>query len=276
MQIGGSEKRTFAKPLCNRLLFWNLGPAQTRAVSTPLWPSVALIDDFATKHSMDEQGARGAMLPEAPRRIRVLTKDQAQQLIAALPEHLADLTIFSLSTGLRSADAARITWPQVDLERRFAWIYPDQAKARRAIPVPLNSVALAVVMKQIGKHPERVFTYDGKPIERGSTSAWYRAIKRVGLKHFRYHDLRHVWASWHVQSGTPLFALQELAGWETERMGATLCASQRRASGAACGAYGRKFGHVLGNTGKRQQKSRPTRRPHDVVSTAKFGGQGRN
>jgi len=73
-------------------------------------------------------------------------------------------------------------------------------------------------MKQIGKHPERVFTHDGKPIKRGSTGAWYRAIKRVGLKHFRYHDLRHVWASWHVQSGTPLFALQELAGWETERM----------------------------------------------------------
>ncbi|HET9108164.1 MAG TPA: hypothetical protein VFN79_13350 [Steroidobacteraceae bacterium] len=26
------------------------------------------------------------------------------------------------------------------------------------------------------------------------------------------------WASWHVQAGTPLFALQELAGWESERM----------------------------------------------------------
>ena len=72
------------------------------------------------------------MLPEAPRRIRVITKDQAQQLIAALPEHLADLTIFSLSTGLRSANAARVTWPQIDLERQFAWIYPDEAKARKA------------------------------------------------------------------------------------------------------------------------------------------------
>jgi integrase len=30
--------------------------------------------------------------------------------------------------------------------------------------------------------------------------------------------MRHTWASWHVQSGTPLFALQELAGWETEKM----------------------------------------------------------
>jgi integrase len=81
---------------------------------------------------------------------------------------------------LRSANAARITWPQIDLERQFAWIYPDEAKARKAIPVPLNSAALAVVMKQIGKHPERVFTYDGKPIKRGSTSAWYRAINASG------------------------------------------------------------------------------------------------
>jgi integrase len=35
---------------------------------------------------------------------------------------------------------------------------------------------------------------------------------------FRWHDLRHTWASWHVQSGTPLFALQELGGWESPEM----------------------------------------------------------
>src|SRR5208337_191210 len=51
----------------------------------------------------------------------VLTRDHAQQLIAALPEHLADLTLFSLLTELRSANAARITGPQINLERRFAW-----------------------------------------------------------------------------------------------------------------------------------------------------------
>ena len=35
---------------------------------------------------------------------------------------------------------------------------------------------------------------------------------------FRWHDLRHTWASWHVQNGTPLFALQELGGWESPEM----------------------------------------------------------
>ncbi|TLZ28905.1 MAG: hypothetical protein E6K29_10845 [Gammaproteobacteria bacterium] len=63
-----------------------------------------------------------------------------------------------------------------------------------------------------------VFTYGAKPVKQLSTKAWYKALARAGIESFRWHDLRHTWASWHVQNGTPLFALQELAGWETEKM----------------------------------------------------------
>lgn len=96
--------------------------------------------------------------------------------------------------------------------------HPDQAKARRAIPVPLNDVAMDVLTRQKGNHFVRVFTYEGEPVRQVSTKAWYKALKRAGIESFRWHDLRHTWASWHVQAGTPLFALQELAGWESERM----------------------------------------------------------
>ena len=58
----------------------------------------------------------------------------------------------------------------------------------------------------------------GAPITQVSTKAWYAALERAGIVDFRWHDLRHVWATWHVQNGTPLFALQELGGWESPEM----------------------------------------------------------
>jgi integrase len=82
-----------------------------------------------------------------------------------------------------------------------------------AIAVPLNSDALFVVRRQIGKHGTHVFSYKGCNIATVSTKAWRAALKRAGIQDFRWHDLRHTWASWHVQNGTPIHVLQELGGW---------------------------------------------------------------
>lgn len=158
------------------------------------------------------------MLSEPRRRIRFLAREEAQQLLAELPSHLADMAAFSLATGLRRANVTGLQWSQVDLARRIGWVHPDQAKARKAIAVPLNAEAISLLTKQIGKHPTHVFSFRGKPITQVSTKAWYSALERSGIEDFRWHDLRHTWASWHVQGGTPLFALQELGGWESPEM----------------------------------------------------------
>jgi hypothetical protein len=46
-----------------------------------------------------------------------------------------------MATGLGTANVTGLTWQQVDLSRKLAWIHPDPAKARRAIAVPLNDTA---------------------------------------------------------------------------------------------------------------------------------------
>jgi|SRR5204863_5962227 len=48
--------------------------------------------------------------------------------------------------------------------------------------------------------------------------AWLEAVKRSGLADFRFHDLRHTWASWHRQAGTSCDELKDLGGWKSRVM----------------------------------------------------------
>jgi len=134
-------------------------------------------------------------------------------LINELPVHLKDMVRFSLATGLRESNVTHLQWSQVDMQRRCAWILADQAKAGKAIAVPLNDDAFDVIKAQVGKHDERVFTYKGNVVNDGNTKSFRKALKRACIEDFRWHDLRHTWASWHVQAGTPLHVLKELGGW---------------------------------------------------------------
>lgn len=158
------------------------------------------------------------MLPEPKRRIRWLTKEEADRLLSELPSHTAEMARFSLATGLRSSNVTGLEWSQVDLNRRVAWIHHDQIKNKKALSIPLNAEAILVLRRQMGKHPVRVFTFRGSPVHQVNTKAWKLALERAGIKEFRWHDLRHTWASWHVQSGTPLQVLQELGGWSCYEM----------------------------------------------------------
>lgn len=158
------------------------------------------------------------MLKLSNRRIRWLTRKEAQTLLSYLPAHLQAAVRFSLATGLRESNVAGLEWSQVDLERRVAWIHADQSKSGRPIGVPLNREAVVVLRGLGGDHETFCFTYKGNRVRKFNTKAWRAALESAGIEDFRWHDLRHTWASWHVQSGTPLHVLQELGGWSDIRM----------------------------------------------------------
>jgi integrase len=78
-------------------------------------------------------------------------------------------------------------------------------------------IAVGALESTRGQHPRWCFTFSGKHIQQSST-AWDKAKQRAGIEDFRFHDLRHTWASWDVQSGTSLPELMELGGWKSYEM----------------------------------------------------------
>ena len=91
-----------------------------------------------------------------------------------------------------------------DLSRCVAWIHADQAKNHKPLGVPLNAEAVTVLHRRQGRHPRYVFTYrHHAPVVCVNGESWREGARRAGLKNFRWHDLRHTWASWHAQAGTP-------------------------------------------------------------------------
>lgn len=168
---------------------------------------------------------------ERNKRVRWLEPAEAKRLIDECPEPLKSAVEFALETGLRRSNIVDLKWQQIDLQRKVAWIYPEESKSGRAIGVALNDLAESVLRRQIGRHHNWVFVHtesvkrnDGtttasvRKMRVDSNTAWRAALKRAGIEDFRFHDLRHTWASWLIQAGVPLSALQEMVGWESIEM----------------------------------------------------------
>ena len=165
-----------------------------------------------------EKAPKIRLFKETNDRERSLTHHEAKLLLGELPLHQRETVLFALATGLRQSNVVKLEWAQVNLDLCHAWVKGNESKNRRPIAIPLNDIAIAVLRRQVGKHPSRVFTYEDKPFKAANTKAWSLALKRAGIDNFRWHDLRHTWATWQRQAGTPTHELQRLGGWKTSAM----------------------------------------------------------
>ncbi len=172
--------------------------------------------------------AQNPAITARPQRIIQQRRAEADNLISQLPKHLEAMCEFNLQTGLRRTNVTHLEWSQVDLVRKTAWILSEQTKNGKALAVPLSDKAMDILEGWRGKHLRWVFPKAEKPVKQTSTKAWRNALTKTGIDDFCWHDLRHTWASWHVQNGTPLHVLQELGGWSSIKMVQPVCSSIQR------------------------------------------------
>lgn len=159
--------------------------------------------------------------PTTAGRTRWLSKEEWAKLQVRLRAEsplLEQAARFTLATGMRENNVLNLEWAQIDLGRRVAWWYADQMKGKAPHGLPLNADALAVLEERRGVHKRWVFGNPDYPLTKASNRAWYAAVKKAKLTGFRWHDLRHTWASWAVMSGVRLEELMKLGGWKSYSM----------------------------------------------------------
>jgi hypothetical protein len=162
---------------------------------------------------------------------RMYYEGPLQQLLPALPhfgDHLTPAILLSMNTGLRRGELLALRWDSIDFGRQMLTVEGGTAKSRQTRHVALNNEAMGALNRW------REQTHGGRRIfevRTGFKTAWAKLLKRANITKFRWHDLRHHFASRLVQVGLPLNTVRDLLGHNSVAMSlryAHLAPDQRR------------------------------------------------
>ena len=122
-------------------------------------------------------------------------------------DHLTPAILISLNTGLRRGELTALTWEDVNLEARMLTVRAAAAKSGKSRHVPLNNEAMMVLQQWQRQQPTgRLF-----PV-RSFKTAWGALMATAKIDNFRWHDMRHDFASRLVMAGVDLNTVRELMG----------------------------------------------------------------
>ncbi len=146
-------------------------------------------------------------------------EERGRELLPALSDcmfadHLKPMVLLSLNTGLRRGELLKLEWTDIDLERATLRVRPENAKSGKGRHVGLNKTVLEALhgWRDVKMGERLVFPgKGGKPFGHVNT-AWRGVLKGAKIKNFRWHDMRHHFASMLVQKGVDLYVVKELLG----------------------------------------------------------------
>jgi integrase len=156
---------------------------------------------------------------------RYLSPEERGRLVAALDgadEYLRKMVIISLNTGIRRGALFSLLWSDVDLDKRILTLRGEDAKNSKNNYVPLNNAAF-----QAFKGWQEISGAGGKmvfppPVKTSQInrchSAWVKLMKSANIENFRWHDMRHDFASQLVMKGVDLNTVRELLGHSDMKM----------------------------------------------------------
>lgn len=143
--------------------------------------------------------SRVLMIRERRKPRLMLTVAEEDKLLAAAAPHLRSIIIAALDSGMRRGEILTERWEHVDFTRRILYVTHSKTAGGEAREIPLTERLLADLASR--RKPEgMVFTFGDLPISRIKT-AWKGALRRAGLRYFRFHDLRHAFNTRLLEAG---------------------------------------------------------------------------
>jgi len=152
---------------------------------------------------------------------RWLTPEEEKRLLRVSAPWLREIIIFAIHTGLRQSEIVDLKWSQIDLERRTMTIF--EQKNRGIDTLPLNETIIRLLSeryRQCSSEFDHVFPSANKTRidNMNLVRAFKRVTKKAEVHNFRFHDLRHTFATRLVQSGVGIYEVQKLGRWKSPSM----------------------------------------------------------
>ncbi len=147
---------------------------------------------------------------------RILSLKEERRLLQASPEHIANIIICALNTGMRRGEMLSLKWDKVNLEHGYIILESALTKTKKTRRVSINSILKNLLIKlESNKQSDYVFTNEhGKEYSNINSLVYLfnTSLKRADIKGFRFHDLRHTAATRMIEAGVPLFAVGQILG----------------------------------------------------------------
>lgn len=136
-------------------------------------------------------------------------------------DHIKPMVLLSMNTGMRQGEVFNLEWKNVDLKKGLVTVVGRSAKSGRTRHIPLNEEALGLLRawrNLSSRGSNLVFpNSDGKAFN-NVKKAWAGVLEKAKIKEFRWHDLRHHFASRLVMAGVDLNTVRELLGHSDIKM----------------------------------------------------------
>ncbi len=126
----------------------------------------------------------------------------------AYADHLHPVLLLALNTGVRRGELLALAWSDINLDAKMLTVRREHAKSGKQRHVPLNAEALAVLRQWASQVGDSGSVFGVASVK----SAWESLLTAAKIESFRFHDLRHHFASRLVMAGVDLNTVRELLG----------------------------------------------------------------